>query len=252
MKFPFLIQLMVLTALTLSAGFAQKTPATSANAIHQTERMQINRLSERVYQHISYLQTNDYGKVACNGMVIVDGGEAIVINAPTDNAGSAELIDWIRKELKCRVKAVVPGHFHQDGLGGVAEFHRNNIPSYANQKTIDIAKAQNLTVPTNGFNDSLSLRVGSQAIQAAFVGEGHTRDNIVVYFPAEKAMFGGCLIKEVNATKGFLGDANLQEWSATVAKVKARYPQARIVVPGHGKIGGQELLDYTIGLFRPE
>lgn len=250
MKLPYIAWLLSVAALTLTAGNAQKMPDTGP--VRQSAQMQINRLSERVYQHISYLTTNDFGKVACNGMVVVDRGEAIVLNAPTDNEGSAELINWIRQELKCKVKAVVPGHFHADGLGGLAEFHRNNIPSYANQKTIDIAKAKNLTVPTHGFTDSLHLRVGGETIQAYFPGEGHTHDNIVVYFPAEKAIFGGCLIKEVNATKGFLGDANLQEWSATVAKVKAKYPLVQIVVPGHGRVGGQELLDYTIGLFRPE
>mgnify|MGYP000660386789 CR=1 FL=1 len=252
MKLPFLIGLLMLTVLTLTASYAQKAPATFTNPLHQSDKMQINRLSERVYQHISYLSTNDYGKVACNGMVVVDDGEAIVLNAPTDDAGSAELIEWIRQDLKCTIMAVLPGHFHADGLGGLAEFHRQNIPSYANQRTIELANAQNLPLPQNGFTESLRLKVGRKTIQAAFVGEGHTRDNIVVYFPAEKAMFGGCMIKEVNATKGFLGDANLQEWSATVAKVKAKYPRVQIVVPGHGKVGGQELLDYTIGLFKPE
>ncbi len=73
---------------------------------------------------------------------------------------------------------------------------------------------------------------------------------MVGYFPKEKAMFGGCLIKEMNATKGYLGDANVKTWSATVEKVKAKYPDAKIVIPGHGEIGGEELLDYTIKLFK--
>ena len=74
MKLPFLIGLLMLTVLTLTASYAQKAPATFTNPLHQSDKMQINRLSERVYQHISYLSTNDYGKVACNGMVVVDDG----------------------------------------------------------------------------------------------------------------------------------------------------------------------------------
>ncbi|MNY76298.1 Beta-lactamase type II precursor [compost metagenome] len=63
-------------------------------------------------------------------------------------------------------------------------------------------------------------------------------------------MFGGCLIKEVEASKGYLGDANVKEWSQTVKKIKQRFPDAKIIIPGHGNIGGTELLDYTIKLFK--
>jgi len=63
-------------------------------------------------------------------------------------------------------------------------------------------------------------------------------------------MFGGCLIKELNATKGYLGDANTKDWSSTVLKVKSAYPNVKIIVPGHGNYGDQKLLDYTIQLFK--
>jgi metallo-beta-lactamase class B len=72
----------------------------------------------------------------------------------------------------------------------------------------------------------------------------------VGYFPSDNVLFGGCLIKEMQATKGFLGDANVKNWSATVRKVKHAFPSVKLVIPGHGQIGGQELLDYTIKLFK--
>ena len=65
-------------------------------------------------------------------------------------------------------------------------------------------------------------------------------------------MFGGCLVKELKASKGYLGDANLTEWSNTVEKVKNAYPNVAIVVPGHGEYGNQKLLDYTINLFKAQ
>jgi metallo-beta-lactamase class B len=63
-------------------------------------------------------------------------------------------------------------------------------------------------------------------------------------------MFGGCLVKEMSADKGFLGDSNVADWSGTVEKVKTKYPDVEIVVPGHGKYGSRKLLDYTIKLFK--
>jgi metallo-beta-lactamase class B len=63
-------------------------------------------------------------------------------------------------------------------------------------------------------------------------------------------LFGGCLIKTLKASKGYLDDANVQAWSATVEAVKQAYPNAQVVVPGHGDYGNNKLLDYTIKLFR--
>ena len=70
------------------------------------------------------------------------------------------------------------------------------------------------------------------------------------HFPSEHVLFGGCLIKELDASKGYLGDANVAAWSGTVEAVKMAYPEVKVVVPGHGQYGDAKLLDYTIGLFR--
>lgn len=82
-----------------------------------------------------------------------------------------------------------------------------------------------------------------------FFGEGHTADNIISYLPSEKAMFGGCMIKEIGAGKGNLADANVNEWSKSVRKVKLAYHEVQYIIPGHGKYGGVDLLDYTIKMF---
>lgn len=65
-------------------------------------------------------------------------------------------------------------------MGGLNAFHKHDIISIANSKTIEIAKEKS---------------------------EGHNTDTIVGYYPHEKVLFGGCLIKELNATKGNLADA---------------------------------------------
>ncbi len=93
------------------------------------------------------------------------------------------------------------------------------------------------------------MNVGDKKVYAEYFGEGRTKDNIIGYFPEDNAMFGGCLIKELDAKKGNLEDANIKEWPETVRKLKQKYPQTKIVIPGHGKPGGTELFDYTINLF---
>jgi metallo-beta-lactamase class B len=205
-----------------------------------------------VYAHISFLQTESFGRVACNGMLVVNQKQAIVFDTPADNESAAALIEFVRSKLNGRIKAVVATHFHADCIGGLKVFHDHNIPSYANQQTINILqqKGESPVVPQNGFEQTLTLNVGNEKVYTRYFGEGHTRDNCIGYFPKDKAVFGGCLIKEVGASKGNLEDANVHAWSETVSRLKQQYPDARIVIPGHGKSGGTELFDYTINLFK--
>lgn len=218
---------------------------------YQTENLTINKLSDHIYEHISYLQTDDFGKVACNGMLVINENKGIVFDTPTDNKNSLELINFVTKELKCKIIALIPTHFHSDCVGGIAEFEEHNIPTYASKQTIKLLKenGQKFSKPIKDFDNSLTLDIGNKKVYAEYFGEGHTKDNIVGYFPNDNAVFGGCLIKEVGASKGYLGDANVKEWSKTVQKVKQKYPNSKIVIPGHGKWGETELFDYTIKLF---
>lgn len=218
--------------------------------LYQSDDLVITQLSQNVYQHISYYNSETFGKVTCNGMVVKDGNETVIFDTPVDDKSSGELISWIKNDLHAKINAVISTHFHEDCVGGLKEFDKNNIPSYASNKTIEFTKEKGFNVPGHGFDNSLAMPVGKQKVYATFFGEGHTKDNVVGYFPKEQAMFGGCLIKEMDASKGNLEDANVKAWSATVEKVKAQYPDAKIIIPGHGKTGGTELLDYTIKLFK--
>ncbi|HQU55050.1 MAG TPA: subclass B1 metallo-beta-lactamase, partial [Saprospiraceae bacterium] len=234
----------IILVMLISAGWTRSL-CQVPDTIYQTESLAIVQLSNQVYQHISYLQTETFGHVPCNGMIVMDHQEAIVFDTPTDEKSSNELIQWIELNLHSNIKAVVPTHFHEDCLGGLNAFHEMDIPSYANEKTIEFARANEYAIPENGFTDTLSLLVGQARVYLYFPGEGHTRDNIVAYFPHEKALFGGCLVKTMNASKGFLGDANTASWSASTDHVLKKYPEVQLVIPGHGKSGGAELLSYT-------
>lgn len=221
-----------------------------AKELYKSDDLIVTQISENTFIHTSFLQTDDFGKVPCNGLIVRDAKETIIFDTPANDKSTTALIAWITKTLHCKINAIIPTHFHNDCLGGLQAFHDQQIPSYAYNQTIELAKANHFVVPKNSFSDSLTLTVGKEKIIAKFLGEGHTKDNVIGYFPSENIMFGGCLVKELNATKGYLGDANIVEWSATVQKVKAAFPNVKTIVPGHGAYGDKKLLDYTIKLFQ--
>lgn len=54
------------------------------------------------------------------------------------------------------------------------------------------------------------------------------------------------MVKDLKSqTLGNIADADLAEWPNTIGRVIAAYPSANFVVPGHGAVGGTELLKHT-------
>ena len=240
------LRLVIISFLILGC---KSTKTTDNDKSTKSQTLELRKIADHAYQHISYLETQSFGKVDCNGMIFFDKNEAVIFDTPSTTAASVELITWVEKNLKCKVKAIIPTHFHADCLGGLEEFHKRGIPSYANNLTIKMAELNHYTIAQNGFDGLLELPMGDKKVLAQYFGEGHTKDNVIGYFPDEKIIFGGCLIKEIGAGKGNLEDANVKDWASTVAKLKAQYPHTKVIVPGHGKVGGTELLDYTIKMF---
>lgn len=252
MKIFIKILLIVVYSTILSSCSSTKKMDFKPTEIYKTSNLIVTQISANAFTHISYLQTNDFGNVPCNGLIVRDSNEVIIFDSPTNDKSAEELIKWIKETLNCKINAIIPTHFHDDCLGGLKAFNDNNIPSYAYFKTIELAKENKYEIPKNSFDNSIILKVGTKNVSVKFLGQGHTKDNVVGYFQSENIMFGGCLIKKLKASKGYLGDANVGEWSNTVEKVKMEYPNVKIVVPGHGEYGDRGLLDYTIKLFKTQ
>ncbi|THD69796.1 subclass B1 metallo-beta-lactamase [Robertkochia marina] len=221
----------------------------NSNIIYSSDELVIEQIAQNLYKHISTIEIPGSGKFPCNGVIYFSEGEAVILDTSVGDKASIELINWIQDLQEHQIRGVIVNHYHDDCLGGLNVFHSRNIPSYANKHTIILAREHGNPVPQNGFSGSFDLEVGNTEVVTSFIGEGHTSDNVVSYLPKVNALFGGCLIKALKADKGNLNDANLEQWPVTVEEIIRLYPEVQIVIPGHGKEGGKELLDYTIQLF---
>lgn len=211
--------------------------------------IEVIRLSEHVYVHVSYAEMPPFGKVSSNGLVFTSDGEAMLFDTPVNDSLTKTLVDWIVDSLRVKIVGFVPNHWHVDCMGGLAYLHSIGISSYAQERTIAIARTKHLPCPQHSFVDSLILTLGDQAVVCRYFGGGHSIDNIVAWLPSDRVLFGGCIVKELRSkTPGNIRDADLPAWPATIRKVLAVYGNARIVVPGHGAIGGTDLLLHTQAL----
>ncbi|ANQ48861.1 subclass B1 metallo-beta-lactamase [Flammeovirga yaeyamensis] len=216
--------------------------------LYQTETLKLQAISEHVWQHTSYLNTQSFGKVECNGILVIDDEEAVLIDTPTDAESTEELYNWLQ-ENDIELKAVVPTHFHVDCTAGLNFLHKKGVESYGSYLTLLNASRHHQPIPQNAFKDSLTIMVDDHEVKFKYFGKGHTTDNITAYIPSDKVLFGGCLVKALGWSKGNLEDADTIAWPESLSELKLAYPDVKKVVPGHGKIGGMDLIDYSIELF---
>lgn len=243
-NFAFLSQVCFI-CLRLSTIYAQPNDI----EVRLNNDVAVKRLANGVWLHTTYFDITGYKHVPANGLIIVDGKDAIMIDLPWTDEQAGVLFDWVARENKATIQKVVTTHFHIDCAGGLAEAHRRRADSFALEKTTELLRKSNKPVPMNWFTERMSLSCGQTRVELAFLGGGHTVDNIVVWIPARKILFAGCLVKSINAKNiGNTEDADLVNYPITLKKVKERYSDAKIVVPGHGQPGGLNLIDHTIRL----
>lgn len=223
--------------------------AAQTNTIQLSEDLQIIPIRDNVYIHKSFTDSEQFGRFSSNGLIYIQNGEALVADTPTDTLLTQQIIEWITSQ-EITVKAIIVNHHHEDALGGLKAFHKLGIPSYGYEKTKSLAEATGKIPPEITFSDSLEIPVGGQRVIGYYFGEAHTVDNITLWLPQEQILFGGCMIKSLRAGKGNQEDANVQQWSNTVSKIKHHFPDIQIVIPGHGKHDDSKLLDVTIEMFK--
>lgn len=207
-------------------------------------------LSENAYVHVTTADMPPFGRFPSNGLLLKDGIKAILFDTPVTDSLTEQLIDYVKDSLKLQVVSFAPNHWHNDCMGGLKYLQSINVETYGNKQTIDIGRSKGLPVPQNGFSDSLILKVGSNEAYCYYLGAGHTLDNIVVWVPSEQILFAGCMVKEMSSKGlGNIADADLKAWPVTLNKVLVKFYSAKIVIPGHGKIGSLELIKHSISLF---
>jgi len=224
--------------------------AQSANeSIKLSDDVEVRQLAEGIWLHTTYFDIEGFENVPANGLVVIDGEHAMIIDLPWTDEQTGIIFDWVAKKQNAAIKKVVPTHWHIDCAGGLAEAHRRKAESFALDKTVELLKANNEPAPVNWFTDRLSLNCGRIRVELAYFGSGHTVDNIVAWIPAKKILFGGDLVRTRNARNlGNTAEADVESWPKTLKKVKEAFPDVKIVVPGHGQPGGMELIDQTIKL----
>lgn len=199
-------------------------------------------------------------------------GAVVIASSPMETHASRALVTWVKAALSPTRIVAINTHFHFDGTGGNEAYREAGVITYASTLTqkllaekgasmqVESAKgfdgvekdrmlAMKITPAEKTFDEreGLVLSFGGEDVRVIYPGAGHSPDNVIVFFPSRRVLFGGCMIKGSKSV-GYIGHADLDHWEAAVDVARGLEP--KIVVPGHGPPGGPELFDLTATVVR--
>ena len=264
------IQILILILGTSIYSYAQQKQYLAQTKI--SDDLYYSKINDSIYMITHY-----FPYWGANSMfVLLPSNKGVLIDTPCETTGTTSLLNWISKNFgDLKLTAIVTG-FHQDNLGGDELLISRGIDVYGSDLTKRLVKEEGDTlkniiitsvkdnknkkyyesysslklVPPNKtfpIHDGLRLNIGNEIFEVYFPGESHTIDNTVVYLHHNKIVFGGCMTKGyMYKTPGYLGFANMKEWPKSIENVIERFPDCKIVVPGHGNYGGKDILYHTL------
>lgn len=215
-----------------------------------TNFIELKRINDDVWLHTTYT-TIQCTRYSANGMVVVTKDGLVLLDTPWTNQQTKELIQLCSGIFENEFTLAIVTHAHNDNIGGISTLIDEEIKVISTKETLEEAKKNGFELPNPKLEKYTEIHIGDTTLKTYYPGEGHAKDNIVVYLSDYRILFGGCLIKSSDAMDlGNTGQANLVEWPLSILNVEDRFPKVKLVVPGHGEIGDKELFEHTKELLK--
>jgi glyoxylase-like metal-dependent hydrolase (beta-lactamase superfamily II) len=218
-----------------------KTFASTADL--EDKKISFVRLSEHAWAYTAEGDPN-------SGVIVGDDG-VMVIDTQATPGMAKDVIRRIREVTDKPIKYVLLSHYHAVRVLGASAYNAQEI--IASQATLEMIRERGaqdmaseigrfprlfrgvesipgLTWPTLTFERQMTVWMGKLEVQIVHVGAGHTRGDTIAWLPSERVLFSGDLV-EFNAGI-YAGDAQLEEWPATLDRLRALRPEK--LVPGRG------------------
>lgn len=218
--------------------FAQSTDA----------KLKISHLTGNFYIYTTY-NIYEGSKIPANGMYLLTSDGVILFDTPWDSTQFQPLLDSIKLKHKQKVLMCIATHWHSDRTEGLGYYKQQGIKTYTTALTDEWSKKNNKKRAEFLIHGDTVFTIGQYAFETYYPGEGHTADNIVIWFKKQKILYAGCLVKGADAENlGFLGDANEAEYAATLKRVKAKFKKPKYIIISHSDWSNNNSLNHCIKL----
>lgn len=212
----------------------------------QAQKLEISHLTGDFYVYTTYNSFN-WKPYPSNSMYLVTGEGVVMFDTPWDEKQFQPLLDSIQKRHGKKVVLCLATHYHADRTAGLEFLKAKGIKTYTSKQTYDLCKQFKESQPEFYFKKDTVFKVGRYNFETFYPGKGHTKDNIVIWFPNEKVLYGGCFVKSTeHEDLGNLSDADVRAWPKSIRKVLKKCPDPRYVIPGHLDWKNSKSLEHTL------
>ena len=212
----------------ITLHFSIATVSGQANA-----KLNIAHLTGDFYIYTTY-NTYEGEQVPANGMYLVTNNGVVMFDTPWDTTQFQPLLDSIKQRHNKPLVMCFATHWHSDKTAGLEYYRQLGIKTYTTVLTDELSKKNNKKRAEFLMTKDSSFIVGQYSFETYYPGQGHTEDNIIIWFKKEKILYGGCLIKGADAENlGFLGDGNPAEYASTLVNVQKKCRNAKFIIVAH-------------------
>lgn len=219
---------------------------TQSQAQSASSKLKITPLTGDFYIYTTYNTYQD-SQVPANGMYLLTNDGVVLFDTPWDTTQFQPLLDTIEKRHHKKVTLCFATHWHSDKTAGLTYYRKLGISTYTTVLTDKLSMKNNAPRAEHLMTKDTVFQIGQYRFQTYYPGEGHTADNIVIWFSKEKILYGGCLIKGVDdESLGYLGDANTQTYASTLMNVKRKCRDPKYIIIAHSDWKDTGSLDHSI------
>ncbi|WP_295772837.1 subclass B1 metallo-beta-lactamase [uncultured Mucilaginibacter sp.] len=208
-----------------------------------------SHLYENFYVYTSYGKPDEGEDLfPANGLYVVTNDGIVLIDTPWDEAQTIQLADTLEKKHHQKIALCVVTHHHSDRTAGLEWLKKHGAKTYSSLLTQSLTSGSDEKQAAYTFESDTTITFGNVKLETFYPGAGHSLDNLVVWFPDSKVLFGGCLVRSFDSkaipdTPG----SNTEQWTHAARKLFTKYGDAAFVIPGHeGWEGGTAMLSHTM------
>jgi glyoxylase-like metal-dependent hydrolase (beta-lactamase superfamily II) len=177
-----------------------------------------------------------------NSGILVSDSLVIVIDTKMDEAAE-QLAKTVKELAGNKPILVINTHYHPGHSKGNKFYKGQTIIAGGNYtKEFWIKEASEETLPTEWLKDKMDIKMGDDTVTLFNFGKNaHTSSDIFVYLHKRKMLFGGDAILNKQAPV-LLGTASADGYMEAFDVLPKMFDIQKIV-PGHGEIGGVEIIN---------
>lgn len=212
-------------------------------------KLEINEVAKDFYVYTTYGDPGNGELFPANGMYLVTNDGVILIDTPWDTTQFQPLLDSIKIKHNKSVSICIATHFHEDRTAGLHYYRTQGIKTFTTRKTDSLSILRNKPRAEFLLVSDTTFHLGQYSFETFYPGQGHSPDNIVIWFNNERILYGGCFIKSCDSDgPGNLSDANIPEWIESTKRVITKYNHPNIIIPGHQSYDKKSALKHTLNI----